>query len=346
MARARVPTFAWALSGATAVGLVVAAVVVVVRHGWGGFYKEDDAHHYVLIAQDLFGRGRAIADPSEAAYRYGRFGLPFLGWLFAFGRPAGVEYTLVGVNLAAIAAIPGLASTLLHDYGVPAVAGAVALVPVGLYELYRDPVADPLMIGLVLLALVLDARGRRSRALVTLACAVLVKEVAALALVPWMWHALRHKEWRDAGLLPSVVVPYAFWCIWVRLRVGQFPFLAHTVQRTEAFGAPAAGIRSTLHTRPPFYGSIVTLTVATIAVAFLAAYVAHRSPLGALAGVFGVLTLCLGPNALRYSFEIGRLLAPAQVFAVLALAVAWSERRQRADLAVPIPVAETALGVR
>ena len=49
-------------------------------------------------ALDPFGRGQAFrvaGFAAEAPYRYGRIGLPLLGWLLALGRPGLVPWTLV-----------------------------------------------------------------------------------------------------------------------------------------------------------------------------------------------------------------------------------------------------------
>jgi len=300
-----------------------------VRRGTNSFYAEGDAATYRRIAADLFGRAAGFTDHADAAYRYGRVGLPLLGSLFAFGRTGAVGSTLIWVNVAAIAAIPGLAATLLDSYGRPGVAGAIVGLAAGLFALYRDPVAEPLMIALIVLAYVFDAHGRRRTALVVVAYAVLVKEVAALALVPWIWRALRDRNWRDLGVVGAALVPYAVWCGWVRWRIGAFPFLAHTVQRTGAIGLPFAGMWTTWNATPHHSATILALTSVTIVAAAVAAWVARRSPIGGVAAAFGCLTVCLGPNALRFGFEIGRLLAPAQVFALIAIATAWSTRRKQ-----------------
>ena len=329
MSQRRVPTSAWLLSGGTALGLAAATGTLLARRGTRSFYAEGDAATYRLIAADLFGRAPGITGHADAAYRYGRVGLPLLGWLFAFGRPGAVGSTLIWVNVAAIAAIPGLAATLLEVYDRPGVAGTIVGLAAGLFALYCDPVAEPLMIALIVLAYLFDAHGRRRTGLVVLAYAVLVKEVAALALVPWMWRALRNRNWRDLGVVGAALVPYAIWCAWVRWRIGAFPFLAHTVQRTGAIGWPFTGMWTTWHDTPSHSATILTLTSLTIVLAAVAAWQARHSPIGGLAAVFGCLTLCFGPNALRFSFEIGRLLAPAQVFALVAIAFAWSTRRKK-----------------
>jgi hypothetical protein len=329
ISKRRVPTSAWLLSGGTALGLAAATGALLVRHGTNSFYGEGDAAAYHRIAADLFGRANGFTDHADAAYRYGRVGLPFVAWLCAFGRTGAVGTAMIWVNVAAIAAIPGLAATLLEAYDGPGVGAAIVGLAAGLFALYHDPVAEPLMIALIVLAYVLDAHGQRRPAVVVIAYAVLVKEIAALALVPWMWHALRNRDWRNVGVLGAALVPYASWCAWVRWRIGAFPFLAHTVQRTNAIGLPFAGIWTTWNDTPWHSATILTLTSATIALAAVAAWTARRSPIGGLAAAFGCLTVCLGPNALRFSFEIGRLLAPAQVFALLAIVIAWSTRRTR-----------------
>jgi hypothetical protein len=327
--RRPVPTFAWVLSGGTAFGLLVATLSLTTRGGTAWFYVEGDAFHYQLIARDLFGSGHGFVFHSEAAYRYGRFGFPFVSWLLALGRPALVGWTLIGVNLLAIAAIPGLAATYVDAYGVPAMFGAVVLLPASILTLYNDPVADPLMIALILFAFLLDARGYRTRALVSLACAVLVKEVAAVALLPWMWQAIRRRNRKEVGQLLCVLVPYLAWATWVRIRVGEFPFLAHTLQRREAFGLPFAGMRTVWHEQPPHYLSTLALTIVTIVVAFVAAWIGRRHAIAGVSAAFGCVVLCFGPNALRFSFEIGRLLAPAQVFALVTIALVAPERWPR-----------------
>src|SRR5260370_40020981 len=101
-------------------------------------------------------------------------GLPLLGWLLALGRPGLVGWTLIGVNLAAITAIPGLAALLLAEHrGAPIGAALIFVLP-PFVLLYGSVVSDPLLIALLLLAFLLDARGHRRSALVVIAYAILV----------------------------------------------------------------------------------------------------------------------------------------------------------------------------
>ena len=146
----RVPPVAWILSAGTAVALLVLAVPPLHTHGPSWFFHEGDAYLYRATARDLFGKGRAFAPVNrvpEIPYRYGRMGLPFLAWLLVLGRPGAVEWPLVGIHLAAIAAIPGLGAVLLDDYGAPPIGAAAVLLVPGLLVIYDKVYADTLLIA-------------------------------------------------------------------------------------------------------------------------------------------------------------------------------------------------------
>ena len=83
-----------------------------------------------------------------------------------------------------------------------------------------------------------------------MAFAILVKEIALLALLPWAWRAIRHRDATALRRIAATVIPYAAWCVWLRLRVGEFPFFAHTANRSDALSLPFVGIRDIV-TRGP-----------------------------------------------------------------------------------------------
>jgi hypothetical protein len=335
--RKPIPEIAWVLSGAVAVALVVLVAIVVQRHGENGVFSisESDSYFFRLVARQPFGSTHAFAavhQLSEAPYRYGRIGLPLLGWILALGHPSWVGWTLIAVYIASIAAIPGIAAVLLDDLGAPPAAAAVALLAPGLLLNYGHVYADPLVIALLLLACVFEGRGRRSAALVTLAAAILVKEVAALALIPSIWSALARRDRREAARAATAVVPYLAWCVFVRGRLGVVPFLADTYSRRGSLGLPLAGIRQGLEAHTPNIGVVTAALATTVALGLVASWVARGTRNGALALVYSLLTLCLGKNAVAYLLENARVMAVAQVFALLCIVVAisgWRRRRNR-----------------
>jgi hypothetical protein len=312
------------LSGAAAVAVIVLAARQVVTQGENQFFASGDPKFFLLTTRDLFGTGHSfvgLGAATDIPYRYGRMGLPLLAWLLAFGQPGLVGWTLIGLNLAALTAIPGLAALLLAEHrGAPIGAALIFVLP-PFVLLYGSVVSDPLLIALLLLAYLLDARGHRRPALVVIAYAILVKEVAILALVPLAWRAIRERDRRMTLAIASTILPYAAWCGWLRWRVGALPFLATTVSRKGALGMPFAGLRHEWVHRPPDSAVILTLTIAVIAFGAAGAWAARGNQIGALAAIYTLMAVCLGPRGLRFIGEVPRVLLLPEVFGLLALVI-------------------------
>jgi hypothetical protein len=334
--RAKIPQMAWVLSGAVAVALCVLVMSAAIHDGQKTFFVEGDAYLFRLIAQRPLGSTHgfaAVGRLSEAPYRYGRIGFPFLAWLLALGRPAWAGWSLVVISVASIASIPGIAAVLLDDLGAPPAAAGLVLLAPGLLLNYGHPYADPLLVALLLLACVLEGRGRRPAALVTLAAAILVKEIAVFALVPWLWAAWVRRDRRAAAAVAATVAPYLMWSVWIRLRLGSFPFLAHTYSRAGALSPPFVGLAQAVSARTPDIATVVICVAITAALGTLAAWLARGTRIGVLAGVYTVVTVCLGKNALTFLLENLRVLVVAQVFGVLCVAVAIAAWRREKEVA-------------
>ena len=329
MPRRPIPPLAWLLSGGTAIALIALAIPVIHDGGTARFFDQaNDPLFYRTTALSPFGTGRAFVDigfAPEIAYRYGRIGLPFLGWIGALGRPGLVPWSLIVVHLAAITAVPGVAAALAAEYDAPPIAGAVALLS-SLLIIRNIVYAEPLLIACILLAYILEARCHHRSALATFAFAILVKETAVLALVPWIWGALRRREFARAAAFVATVVPFLLWSLWVRVRIGEFPFLSKTPSRGQAITWPGGGLRYVMHHQTPDHVAVTAMVVVTIALCCVGAFVARDLPIGGFTAAMAVFFLCLGPNALRYSEETLRLLSVPQVFALLCVAVAIGRR--------------------
>jgi hypothetical protein len=326
--RLRIPPIAWVLSGGVAVALLVLATREISAQGHMQFFRDGDSFFYLLTGRDVFGHGDAFvrAAAAQAPYRYGRMGMPFISWVLVLGRPGLVEWSMIGVYLASIAAIPGIAATLLDEYGAPPIGAAFVLLTPGLLLVPGLVYADPLQIAVILIACLLEARHKRGAALGTLAFAVLVKETSALALLPWIWTAWKRRDYRLAGQCAAVLVPYALWATWVRVRVGEFPFLAHTHARVAALSPPGVGFHDALTLRTPNHNFIVTVTILTFVLGLIASWVGRRYWIAGVTFAFTILTACFGRSALYYVLENLRLLALPTVFSILCLVCAWSTR--------------------
>jgi len=324
MERKPIPSAAWVLCGATVVAVAVLAMIQVVARGEHQFFSSGDPRMFLLTTRDLFGAGHgfaALGRANEIPYRYGRMGLPLAAWLLAFGQPSLVGWTLIGVNLVAVAAVPALAVLVLNEYGAPPVAAAAVLVLPAYLVLYGNVVSDPLVIALLVLSCLLDARKCRRTTLIVLAFAILVKEIALLALLPLLWRAARRRDWRSTVVVASAALPYAVWCVWLRWRVGEFPFLAQTRSRTGAIGLPFVGFFSTMAHPNPDSAVLLAIVAATILVGVTGAWRSRSNPIGTLAAIYTLLTICLGTEALRFFGEALRVLLVPQVFGALALVI-------------------------
>jgi hypothetical protein len=329
MQRTPIPPVAWVLSGATGVAASALSIMRVVTRGQSQFFATGDPRLFLLTTRDLFGAGRgfaALGFASEIPYRYGRMGLPLLAWLLAFGQPALVGWTLIGINLVALTAIPGLAAIFLDESGASPSAAAFILVLPAFVVLYGNVFADPLLLALLLIVYVLDAHSYRRSSLVVLAYAVLVKEIALLALIPLLWRAVRRRDWCGAVAIATTLLPYAVWCAWLRWRVGALPFLAKTEARRGARGLPFDGIYHALVHPTANETLLVAIVMATIVLAGIGAWLSRETPIGGLAAVYAFVTLCLGPEALRLFGEGLRVLLVPQVFGILALTVGLRAR--------------------
>ena len=325
MERKPVPPVAWVLSGATAISVLVLSGIQLSRYGQHSFFDSGDPRLFFFTARDLFGSGRgfeAVGRLTEIPYRYGRMGLPLLAWLGALGRPGLVGWTLIGVNLAALIAIPGLGAQLLTEYDAPPAAAAcccswyptscsctAASSPsrsssrcccsrtcwtrrAPARNARRARVRDPRE----------GSRGARARVRCSGARAGGATSPGTLVVT-------------------SAVLPYAAWCVWTRSRLGSYPFLTHTRAREGALGLPFAGIRHTVDHRPTAVAAILALVAATVVLCGTGAWLARGTPIAGLAALFGLVTICLGPEALKYVGETFRVLLVPEVFGLLALII-------------------------
>jgi hypothetical protein len=321
------------LSGGFAVALFVLAQRKVALDGQAQFFHDGDSHFYLLTARSLLGRGTTFGHhaAAEIPYRYGRVGFPLVAWVLALGRPGLVGWSMIAVYLGAMAAIPGLAATLLAEYGVPPIRAAYVLLTPGLLLMTGLVYAEALQIALILLACVFEARRHRRAALVTLAFAVLVKETSLLALLPWVWSAWKRRDSRQLAGCVAVLLPYVLWSTWVRVRIGEFPLLAHTYSRSGALSAPFVGFRDAFVANSPNHTFIVTVTLLTFAIGVAGSWAARGYWIAPITAAFTALIPCYGPSALYYVLENLRLLSVPTVLAILCLVIARSSEKRAPD---------------
>jgi hypothetical protein len=193
--------------------------MVGTRYGQGNAEGTEgyDGQYAYFIARDPLGGWRYCDVP---AYRYQRILYPLLAWTLALGRPLVVPWTLILINLAAVAMGTYFTERLLASHGVSrwyAVAyGLYGGVVAGL----RLDLTEPLAYGLVLGGLWAWAERREGAATALLALSALAKETALIAVAGLLLHLVLERRWRSAlrmGL--AVALPFVAWqgVLWIWL---------------------------------------------------------------------------------------------------------------------------------
>jgi hypothetical protein len=311
-----------------ALGMAAAVAVMGVNlatHGQGWFFR-NDAEFFWVVARDPWGRGqmfRPVAAVTGNAYRFGRPLFPVMAWALALGRPGAVRWTMMAVDALAFGTMVGLAGELLARRGKPAINAIAILVLPSVWWAVILTISEPVVLSLILLVFLLHLAGRRNAVLVTAAFLLLARESAGLALVPLVVDDLRRRGWRSAGPWAITAVPLLAWWTWVRVRVGEWPFLDRSESRRLALDLPLRGyfhVRGGVHA-----GHIVAfaLVAMTVSVSVWAWRARPWPPVSGAAALFGLLLLVLGPNATRFPGEVLRLMMPAQVLVAIVL-LGWA----------------------
>jgi len=203
--------------GVTLITIVVCLIYVVVAlraEGWdpmrfvllGSHYAEGDPDgewgydgqfSYQIALNPLDG-WRYTDNP---AYRYQRVLYPLLARWAALGRPDWIPYTLILVNVAAVALCTYAAGGVLASYGV----GGWYALPCGLFAglliALRLDTNEPLSYALILLGLWFYVREQSWLSAGMLTLAVFAKETAVLAVGAFLAAYVLSRKWIEATRL-------------------------------------------------------------------------------------------------------------------------------------------------
>ena len=312
-------------AGGIAATVVATVILGMFVHGGTGFYDPSDAPLFLGVARNPFGNGRHFVGKAlvqGVAYRYGRIGFPIVGWLLALGRPAAVPWTLAIAFVAAFgfwvvfaaehlrrgARSPWLA---LWVFGTP-----WALLWISVPEIVSEPMAG----ALVLLAYLYERDGRHKSARVAAAVAILTRELMLVAFLPLAWRDWQKRRWLAVRDWSLTLVPYAAWDVWVRVRVGTFPFMDPSMSRRDALSLPLVGWYRTLAS--PLDNGQGWGVLAAFVTVLLVALIAIRGnwlyPITHGAVALAALSLCYGVSVFAFPGEALRVMAPTQVLLLIA----------------------------
>jgi hypothetical protein len=182
-----------------------------------GSYGYDGQFFYRLALEPLTDRktdhGITLDSPS---YRQQRIGYPALAWaLSGGGRARSIPWALIGINIAAMAAVGLAGAALARSLERNALWGLVfPLYPGFVVSTARD-LAEPLAAALLLSGLVSLRRGRSTWAALALTAAVLTRETTAVVpiglAVVWLTGRVRRSTVRPAREFLAPFVVFGAW---------------------------------------------------------------------------------------------------------------------------------------
>lgn len=179
-----------------------------------------DGQFTYAIAVDPLGAGPFLDVP---AYRYQRILHPLLARLMAVGQEPLVPWTMLIINLIALAAGTAALEQLLIAERANRWYAVVYGLFGGIFFAVRVSTSEPLAYGLVLAAILAGQRERPNWQAILLALAALAKETTLFFVLGYLIFYGLEKRWRDAIRLGVIaVLPFAIWQIILRIWFGQF----------------------------------------------------------------------------------------------------------------------------
>jgi len=304
----------------------VTTVMISVASGQG--YEtllRSDAQHFYRVALDPFGDGHIFAGAGPwtgTAYRYGRILYPLAAWVLALGQPRLIPITLPLAYIAGVLLFATLACNRCARAGRPPIRGLAALLVPSAFVTGPLLVPEFLIAGLVLLTYHYAETNRIRQATVAAALLLLTRETAVLALAPLILSHVRRREWRALLRWSAVPIPLLVWYVWLRARVGVWPFLDPGHPAGRALDLPLRGFLSAVWRADAATPLVLAASLGWITIATGAAVVLmRRTALAWSAFSMALLILVFGRGEADLPGEAVRLMLPAQLLmAVAALA--------------------------
>lgn len=314
--------FIFGLMAATAVTVVM--VTVVLNRGYEALVRSDGQHFY-RVALDPFGDGHIFAGAGKwtgTAYRYGRILFPFAAWVLAFGQRQLIPLTLPLAYIGAILLFATLACARCARAGQPPVVGLAALLVPSAFLTVPLLVPEFLIAGLVLLTYHFAETNRTCQALIAAALLLLTRETAVLALLPLFLSNVRRRQWRAVLRWSVVALPLLIWYVWIRARIGVWPFLDPGHPAGRALDVPIRTFLSAAWRVDAGPALIFAASLGWITIGIAAAVAWwRRTPVAWAALSMASLILVFGQGESELPGEAVRLMLPAQLLiAVAALA--------------------------
>jgi len=234
---------------------VLYVAIVLGRHGWDPlslvmrgtrFYRHDphgtegyDGQFAYYIALNP-AEGWRYAD--VPAYRYQRILYPLLSRSLALGRPGLIPWTMLLINLVALAGGTWVTEKLLDGYGAPRHYALVYGLYGGQLMALRLDLNEPLSCGLVQAGIYAYEQRRPALGALAFGLAILAKETALVVAGGYLLYLACKRRWKEGVVLAAVAL---------------LPFLAYQLFLLcwlGAFGLGSGGAGATPFELIPFMG--------------------------------------------------------------------------------------------
>ena len=149
------------------------------------------------------------------AYRYQRILYPLLARLLAFGQQTWIPWTLIIVNIIAIAGGTWLVEELLTDFRVSRWYALTYGLYGGQFLALRTDMNEPLAYTLVVAAIWAWGKDRRVWAIVAFSLAALTKETTLIFLAAYMLYTLHARQWRWFVGLGLAAIPFMIYQVFL-----------------------------------------------------------------------------------------------------------------------------------
>lgn len=189
-----------------------------------------DGHYSYQIAYRLFNEESEIspayphADELPTAYRFQRILYPFLARLLALGWSELVPWTLIGLNLIAIAIGTWVTELLLRHHQTSNWYALIYGLYAGNLVALRSDMNEPLAMMLVMLAMLAWAKERHNWAFFWFALSLLAKETSLLFILAFGLYSVQQHNWRNTAGLGISLLPYMVWQFFLFSWLGEFGF--------------------------------------------------------------------------------------------------------------------------
>src|SRR5260221_5935415 len=179
-----------------------------------------DGQYTYYIAADPLHASEHLDVP---AYPHSRILHPLLAGLLALGQAPLIPWTMLAINLIALAAGTAALEQLVRAENTSRWYALVYGLFGGVFIAVRVNTSEPLAYGLVLLAILAERRGRVFWHVILFALAALAKETTLFFVVGYLIYYTLERRWRDAMRLVLIVgLPFAAWQLVLRAWFGAF----------------------------------------------------------------------------------------------------------------------------